>query len=146
MLLLIPITLFGWIPVILIIFSTLPPRRAVIVAFIGAWLFLPYAGYNVPGLPDYTKRSATCLGIALATVLFRFDWLSKLRLKWFDLPMATWCLCPMASSITNDLGVYDGLSASFDYSTAYGLPYLIGRIYFTRIEHLRELAIGISLG
>ena len=28
----------------------------------------------------------------------------------------------------------------------WGLPYLIGRVYFTRLEHLRELAVGIVVG
>ena len=98
-----------------------------------------------PGLPDYTKRSATSLGVALGTVLFRFDWLSRLRPRWFDLPMAIWCLCPMASSIYNALGVYDGIAAAVDYTISYGLPYLIGRVYFTRPEHIRELAIGITV-
>jgi hypothetical protein len=146
MLLLVPITLFGWIPAILLIFSALPPRRAVTVAFIFAWLFLPYAGYDLPGFPDYTKKSATSMGVLLATVLLRSDWLFSLRPRWLDLPMATWCLCPIASSLSNGLGLYDGLSASFDYFVTWGLPYLIGRVYFSRLEHLRELAIGIVEG
>src|SRR3954454_10166251 len=129
---LIPITLFGWIPVILIIFSAMPPRRAVLVAFIGAWLFLPYAGYDIPSLPDYTKRSATSLGVALGTVLFRFHWLSRLRFRWFDIPMLTWCMCPMASSLANNLGAYDGIAAVIDYMINYGLCDFIGRVYFTK--------------
>ena len=143
---LVPIALFGWIPAVLLIFSAYPPRRAVIVAFITGWLFLPYAGYDIPGIPDYTKLSATSFGVFLATTLFCSDWLIALRPRWFDLPMATWCLCPIASSLGNGLGLYDGLSASLDYFVSWGLPYLIGRIYFTRPEHLRELAMGILLG
>ena len=51
MTILVPIALFGWIPVVLMIFSLLPPRRAVIAAFISAWLFLPMAGYSDSGVP-----------------------------------------------------------------------------------------------
>ena len=79
MLFLVPITLLGWIPVIVLIFAALPPRRAVIVAFILGWLFLPMSGYSLPGLPDYTKRSATGLGVLLGTLLFRSDGLLHLR-------------------------------------------------------------------
>jgi hypothetical protein len=143
---LIPITLFGWIPFILLLFSLVPPRRAVILSFIIAWLFLPYAGYALPGVPDYTKRSATVMGVLLATVIFRSDWLFSLRPRWYDLPMATWSLCPIASSLANGLGLYDGISASFEYCVTWGLPYLIGRVYFTRLEHLRALAMGILEG
>src|SRR4051794_26866985 len=96
---LIPIALLGWIPTVLVIYSALPPRRAAIVSVIFAWLFLPYAGYSLPGLPDFTKQSATCLGVLLATLVFRIDWLLAVRPRWFDLPMATWCLCPIASSL-----------------------------------------------
>jgi tetratricopeptide (TPR) repeat protein len=143
---LIPIALFGWIPMILVLFSALPPRRAVLASFILAWLFLPYAGYDLPGLPDYTKRSATSLGVLLGTALFRMDWLLAVRPRWFDLPIATWCLCPIASSLTNELGIYDGLASSFDYFVSWGLPYLIGRVYFDRLEHIREMAVAIVMG
>ena len=60
--------------------------------------------------------------------------------------MATWCLCPIPSSVLNTLGLYDGLSASFDYLVTWGLPYLIGRTFFTRFEHLREMSIHILIG
>jgi hypothetical protein len=143
----VPITLFGWIPVILLIFALLPPRRAVLTAFLFAWLFLPMAGYELRGLPDYTKRSATSLGVVLAMVIFHSEWLFALRPRWIDLPMTTFCvLCPFVSSLTNGLGVYDGCSMVLSYVTTWGLPYLIGRVYFTRLEHLRELAVAVVVG
>ena len=147
MTILIPITLFGWIPVVLMIFSLLPPRRAVITAFIFAWLFLPMAGYNVPGLPDYTKRTATSLAVLLGMALFHSNLLFAFRPRWFDLPIVVYCcLCPIASSLSNSLGFYDGCAAALATSVTWGLPYLIGRVYFTRLEHLRELAVGIVVG
>jgi hypothetical protein len=146
MAILVPFALFGWILVVPLIFALLPPRRAVIVAFVAAWLFLPVAGYNLPGLPDYTKRTATCLGVLLGTIAFQSNRLFALRPRWADLPMVTYCLCPIISSLSNGLGLYDGCSASLAYVTTWGLPYLIGRIYFTRLEHLREAAVGIVVG
>src|SRR3954470_14694027 len=143
---LIPIALFGWIPILLLLFSAWPSRRAVIVACVFGWLFLPYAGYDLPGLPAYSKQTATSLGVLLATAVFRVDLLLALRPRWADLPVAIWCLCPIASSLINDLGLYDGLAMAFGHSVLWGLPYLIGRIHFTRLEHIRELAIGIVEG
>ena len=55
-------------------------------------------------------------------------------------------MCPIASSLSNDLGLYDGCSGALITSVTWGLPYLIGRVYFTRLEHLRELAVGIVVG
>ncbi|WP_428937826.1 O-antigen ligase domain-containing protein [Fontivita pretiosa] len=142
----VPILLFGWIPLVVVLFAGLPSRRAVIAAFLLAWLFLPVAEYRIPGLPDYTKMSATCLGVMLGTMLFDLPRLLSFRPNWIDLPMAIWCACPLASSLSNGLGVYDGLSAVLNQFTAWGLPYLIGRLYFTDAASLKELAVGIFVG
>lgn len=146
MILLAWIALFGWTPVVLILFSSLPPRRAVVTSFILAWLFLPCLGYDLPGLPEFSKRTATSVNVLLATALFHSHLLFAFRPRWFDLPLAIWCVCPFASSMANGLGAYDGVSATFDHVAMWGLPYLVGRIYFTRLEHLRDLAIGIVVG
>jgi hypothetical protein len=79
--------------------------------------------------------------------IFHCDLFFALRPRWIDLPMATFCiLCPIASSLSNGLGFYDGCSAALKYVVWWGLPYLIGRVYFTRLEHLRELAMAIVVG
>ena len=140
------IALFGWIPVILLLFATLPSRRAVVAASISAWLFLPVAQFPLPGLPDYTKVSATTAGLLLGTVLFDGGRFSGLRLRWFDLPILVWCVIPFASSVANSLGAYDGLSGVVNRTLTWALPYLIGRAYFSDLDGLRELATGILVG
>jgi hypothetical protein len=67
---LVPLTMFGWIPVVLLLFMLLPARRAVIAAFLIAWLFLPMMGYKVKSLPDYTKMTATVFGVLMAASIF----------------------------------------------------------------------------
>ena len=57
-----------------------------------------------------------------------------------------WCLCPIASSLSNDLGLYDGLSASLINFVRWGLPYLVGRLYFGDQEGLRSWTVGIVIG
>jgi hypothetical protein len=142
-----PIALFGWVPVVLALFCAMPPRRAVIVAYLGAWLFLPMAAYKpVDGLPEYTKTSATCVGVLLAAAIFDGSRLVSFRPRWFDLPMLVWCLCPFASSLYNDLGVHDGITAAMYQTVDWGLPYLIGRVYFNDLQSIHELAIGLFIG
>jgi len=138
--------LVGWIPAVVALFALLPPRRAVIVSFLFAWLFLPMGGYVIEGLPDYTKMSATTAGIFLGVLLFDTNRLLSFRPRLLDLPMIVWCMCPFATSISNDLGLYDGLSSTFTQVVVWGLPYLIGRLYFSSLPALRELAIGIFIG
>ena len=137
---------YSVIPAILFLFTVLPPRRAAVVATISSWLFLPVARISLPGLPDYTKISALGVGLLLATICFAPSRLVRLRFRWFDIPVTVWCLSALASSISNGLGIYDGL-ASLNFELAnWGLPYLIGRAHFSDDEGLTELAIGIIVG
>ncbi|MEX0777512.1 MAG: hypothetical protein WD042_17545 [Phycisphaeraceae bacterium] len=146
MLELVPIALVGWIPVVVGLFLVLPPRRAVIVGFLVAWLFLPMAGIPIKGLPDYTKMTAACVGVLLAAFLFDGERLMKLRPGWIDLFMIAWCLCPYVSSIANGLGAYDGASSALAATITWGFPYLIGRVYFGDTVSLRDLAIALFAG
>lgn len=143
---LVPFTLFGWIPFVILLFAFLPPRRAVVTAFLLAWLFLPMAGYEVPGLPDYTKMSATTAGVLLGAAIFDADRLLGFRPRWIDIPMFAFCVSPFMSSYLNGLGMYDGVSEIVDQLVVWGLPYLIGRVYFSDLEGLRELALGLFIG
>lgn len=143
---LVPIALFGWIPLVLALFAVLPPRRAVIVAFLFAWLFLPMAGYEFEGVPNFTKMSATSMGVLLGILLFDSSRFGTFRFAWYDLPMLVWLLVPMASSLHNGFGAYDGMSAVFDQVVVWGVAYFVGRLYFSDLGGLRELAIGILIG
>lgn len=143
---LVPLALFGWIPVVVGLFIFLPPQRAVVAAFVIAWLFLPMAHYEIHGLPDYSKTSATSIGVLLATLLFHSGLLLKLRPHWADVPMALWCLCPLPSALSNDMGWYHGSSVIVHQFIIWGIPYLIGRLYFGELRQLRWLALGIFVG
>lgn len=140
------LSMFGWIPVVLGIFRKLPPRTAAAVSFCSAWMFLPVAAFPLKGLPDYTKTTATCFGILLAAYLFDRKCLSLLRPHLLDLPMVLWCACPLLSSVSNGLGVYDGLSESMYQTVSWGLPYLVGRLYFAQEEGRNVLARVVILG
>jgi tetratricopeptide (TPR) repeat protein len=141
-------SLFLWLPAVVIIFATVkPPRKAVVLAFVFAWLALPSRiGYKLPGLPDYTKMSATLAGVLLAALLFDAKRLLSVRPKWYDLPMFVWCWCPLPTALANDLGAYEGFSHCLDNIVSWGLPYLIGRAYLGDLDGARQLALGIAVG
>jgi hypothetical protein len=130
----------------MILFAYLPARRAVITGFVAGWLFLPAASYSYKGFPDYTKISAITFGVMMGIALFDTDRLMKWRPRWIDLPMLIWCLCPLASSVLNDLGFYDGLANVLKHTLHWGIPYFVGRLYFSNPVAMRELAIGILMG
>jgi hypothetical protein len=142
----IPIALWGWPLVVIVLFGKTQPRIAAVTAFLGAWLFLPMAGYNFAGLPGYGKMEAASYGALLGMILFDSSRLGTFRLTWLDLPMIVWLLCPMASSLANGLGAYDGASSVYRQVVTWGVPYLMGRLYFSDLEGLRVLAAGIVIG
>ncbi|WP_233583633.1 hypothetical protein, partial [Corallococcus sp. CA053C] len=47
--LLVPLVMFAWIPIVFYLFSRFSPRRAVVVSFVTAWLYLPEAALSLPG-------------------------------------------------------------------------------------------------
>jgi hypothetical protein len=144
--LVVPLVMLGWIPVVIYLFSRYPARRAIVISFVVAWLYLPQAVLPIPGLPDYDKTAATGYGILLATFIFDVGRFSSFRFSWIDIPMVIWCLSPFASSLSNDLGPYDGIASVLGQTVTWGIPYFLGRIYLNSLNGMRELAIGIFVG
>lgn len=143
---LVPLVMFGWLPLVVIAFTLMPPRRAVIGSFVLGWLLLPNYSYVFPGIPNYTKESASLLGVLLGVAIFDPTRIFQFRLRMVDLPMVLWCLAPIPSSLTVGTGLYDGLSATFAQVVVWGLPYFVGRMYFSDLRTLKELAVGVVLG
>ncbi len=141
------LTMFGWIPFTLVLFMIMPPKRAVVWCFFLAWLFLPMAGYQLTGMPDYTKMSASSAGVALGAVLFDQGRLLRFRLRIVDIPIIMFTIVsPMASSISNGLGLYDGVSEINGWLGSWTLPWFIGRVYLKTADDMRLVATAFLLG
>lgn len=140
------IALLAMTPIALLLFAALKPRRALIATMVVGWLFLPQAGIGLPGLPNLTKVSAISWNALLCVLVFDSRRLASFRPTLWDMPMLAFVLSPIASSISNGLGVWDGLSTAFDTATWAGMPYLLGRVYFTDLESFTDLALGIFVG
>ena len=145
MTMLVNIALFGWVLVVLVAFILLPPRRAVLVSMLAGWMFLPNAGYSFQGLPDYDKYGAVALSVLLGVALFDPNRLTRLRFHWIDVPIVVFCISPFFTSLANGLGAYDGVSAMTAQTIRWGIPYMIGRAYFTDARGIRELAVGLFI-
>lgn len=143
---LVTIILLGWAPVVLSLFSVLPSRRAVLIGYLLAWLFLPMAGVGAGGALDYNKMTATSLGVLAGMLLLDTKRLFTFRPGWIDLPMVIWTAAKFASSMSNGLGAYDGASAAAYHLIQWGLPWLFGRLYFNDLASARELAAGLAFG
>ena len=126
-----------------VLFALLPARQAAATAVIGGWLLLPPIKLDISGLPDFSKNMAATVGMMLGTLLFAPHRLLNFRPRWYDLPMALWCLCGILTSLQNGLGLYDGLSDALGQTILWGLPYLLGRLYFGDAEDLRYFVVAM---
>jgi hypothetical protein len=146
--------LLGWIPVSLYFFYRYPIRIAILLVFVGGWALLPNANY-IPssdpfpywflgvGIPtNYFLTKATITGFCGLLGLLVFDRQSagKITLTFWYIPMIMWCIVPILSTIANPIPLVDGIRGTIYQILAWGVPYLLGRIYFSDTNSLRLAA------
>ena len=140
------LALLIWVPIVYLIFEMLPANRAVVSSFVFAWLFLPTISIKLGGFPDWTKMSATTFGVSLIAYLKHSHRLGFLKFHWFDLPILIYCFSPIASALSNNQGLYDGISAFINEMINWGLPYLIGRTLLNDQRGNYLLCYAIAVG
>ncbi len=140
------LALFGWIPAVIVMFAMMPICSAATLAVVGSWLILPPYQIDIVGLPDYSKNMAASIGMTLAVLIFAPEYLLRFRLRWFDLPVILFSICGIASSLSNGLGLYDGLSNALAGIITWALPYLLGRILFGDPAGMRFFCVGMIIG
>jgi hypothetical protein len=155
---LVKIALYGWTPLVLWLFARLPARRALLLGVIGGTLFLPEVqlakvSEEAPDASEFmllilklTKPNAISFAAVLGAFLFDRRRVLSFRPRWFDLPMFIWCISPMFSDLNIGVAFYESFSAARDQTLIWGILYFLGRVYFTDLESMRELALGLVLG
>lgn len=141
------IALLGWPVVVLALFTLCTPRRAATIALIAGWLFLPDSvGIRMPGLTDISKLNVISISIVIWAMVFDGGSFIRLRFHWIDIFAVIWCLTPLGSSLDNGLGLYDGIQGAVLNVLVWGLPFFIGRLYYSDLEGMTELARGLVVG
>ena len=155
--------LWCWAALSPLLFRLLPGRDAAIACLVVGWAFLPVAPYPppaptdvenassvhavaVPTAPLANKATAIGLGCLAGLVLFDRRTFEGLRFDRVDLPMAAWCLVPLASATANGLPLSEGLAQARYLALAWGVPYLLGRAYLADVESRGRFALGIAAG
>lgn len=110
------------------------------------YLFLPVGNIFLDGIPDVNKNTMAVAGLALGILLFDTNKINELSFNRWDFPILIWCFSPLFSSLSNDLGWWDGFSSVNEQLVVWGIPYMVGRLYFSETKALRELAVGIVIG
>jgi hypothetical protein len=139
----VPIALVAFVPVAFACLARLGPRRGVPASLLGGWLFLPsFDGYfDVPLV--HTKAAFVPAVVLLASFLLDGHRWRAFRLGLLDVPITLLCVVPMASSLTNDLGAYDGCAAAFHMTLCWGAPYFLGRLYLGEPRGMTEFATAL---
>ncbi|MFM1842810.1 MAG: hypothetical protein RLZZ490_1547 [Cyanobacteriota bacterium] len=136
------IILILWFPFTIFLCATLPIRRAIAISFLGAFLFLPSrAGVALPLIPSYDKLTSTYYALMVGIAIFDRQSILKYRFHIIDLSIIVYFSVDIITSLSNGLGLYDGISQCLRTFFRWGIPYFLGRIYFNDFKHLKNLAI-----
>lgn len=135
----------GFLLVVAACFSSLAPRRAVLAAMLGGWLFLPHfdSGSGFDFLVFHSKAALVPGSVLLGSLVFDGVRWRRLRLRLLDVPVLVLCLSPFATALDNGLGVYEGVAASVDVVLTWGSPYLLGRAYLGDADGPRDFAVAL---
>ena len=142
------------------LFKALRPERAVLVIFLGGWVLLP-VGHYPPGSAEslfpywitglavpsdmLLTKAWIVPAVALSgSALFDRAMLRAFQPAWIDLPIGLWCLWPLLESPFVTSADPAGWLASLYLAGAWGLPWLLGRVYFCTMLRQRDLARGIA--
>jgi hypothetical protein len=99
---------------------------------------------KVQGIPPFSKDFSVAVGALLGALIFHPNQFLTFRPRWFDIPMLAFLISPSLASLTNDLGEYDAFSAFFQYLTFWGFAYVLGRVFFSSLPAVEELAIAFA--
>ncbi len=143
---LVPLAYAGLPLLVLIFFRVLPRHQAVIWIYMLSIMFLPRQPFEVLGVIHINPRSAASFMILAWIAAFDMDRLLAFRPRWFDVPFLFWMPGALFTSLSNDLGAWDGLSTSVMRIAVWVAPYFIARIYFRDRKSLQDLAWAVFLG
>lgn len=143
-----------WIPISLYCFWRYPIRKALLINFLGGWALLPGAAYHsvptqfeywilpvsLPSVHFFTKATITAITAVIGILLVDRSFYRRFRLAFWDLPILVWCAVPILSGIANSEPARFAVAAAVYQSLAWGVPYFIGRLYFSDTESLRLAA------
>lgn len=140
------LVLLAWLPIGLTVFAVIPPRRACLVTVFAGWMFLPFAEFELPGFIDYDKHLAVVLPCIVALPFFDLQRLVGFRPGIRDIPVVVLCVMPGLSTLANGYDSYLAMSRTIDSTIHFGLPYLLGRLYFYDQAGTLDIALAVLLG
>ncbi|MDC7221518.1 MAG: hypothetical protein PQJ59_16410 [Spirochaetales bacterium] len=146
---LVPLLLWGWIPLSIYFFSKYTPQRASLLVLVGGVLFLPHIPNSLYHLPVVTITKNIILSFALLVGIVSSPKARKYKFKLekYDYPILLWCsVVPIFSALSNRLGFYHGFNLAINQGLRWGVFYYVGRRFFTEEEHFTDICYAIIWG
>jgi len=149
-----------WPLVAVAAFKWLAPRTALILVFLGGWIVLPVGVYPVgatggafpywlvgAALPSdmlLSKAWVAPVSALLGVLLWDRKPLAACRFGVWDVPMLLWCVWPLLQSTLAADAQPDPLWASLYLAGSWGVPWLLGRVYFGTPDAQGTLLQGLA--
>jgi hypothetical protein len=142
----VPLALMAWIPLVCILSWTQGMRRAVIVGVLGAFLVLPKVvlHFGPESILPVDKRTVSGVALLLGVLISDPQAFSRLRLSWLDGPMLLYLAHPLTGLVFDSrVASLDAIDLLIQRGLGWGVPYLMGRLYFGDPEGSRDVAISM---
>jgi hypothetical protein len=142
------IALLAWFPIVFLIFNSNKnnPVRAISIALLFGWLFLPQYSVNYAGPIDLSKEFSIYTAPCIASLFFFPVQMRSFRWHNADCIIVLSILLPFISALSNDLGVYDGLAGVKGNLFFVFIPYYLGRVFLHSSDDLIELCRILFIG
>jgi len=150
------VVLIAWIPLTVLLFRLLGPRRAVLIGIVGGYVLLPlvtpFARLSPPfrfvSLPtshfrfattppgvwfEFTKEASISIGLGAWDRSFDWRRVARTRPHWLDLVMLAYVAYPLTGiMVSGSAACWDSLGMVLQRGLFWLVPYLAGRLYFRR--------------
>lgn len=150
------LALVGWVPLSVLLFTTMRTERAAAVVLIGGIMFLPeLAEFDFPGVPPLGKQGVAVLCVLGGAIYKRPGWFMRSRpFRGVEALVLVLLVCGIGTVMANrDPLVYgswhkihlpplanrDVLSLAIRDLLQIGLPFYLGRVLFRTAKDLRDL-------
>ena len=146
----------------LLSFQFLAPATAVTVICFAGWIVLPVGNYPAGSSEDplpywiigtalpsdmlLTKMWLPPVAALAGALLFDRNSLTEWRPRWADVPMCLWCLWPLVQPFFVEASDPQPGIASLFLAATWGVPWILGRIYFSGRDGGKRLLGALVAG
>jgi len=144
------LVLFGWIPVVLVLFARFKPHVACTLAMLGQFLVLPASlAIDLPALPPFDRHVIGSIGALLGYALFvRPSAKAPLNRRWPLVLLAVQVAVVMVTTLVNGdaiiigpivlpgLTLYDGIGDTFVRTFGIAVPFYLGMRVVRNLDQL----------